>query len=710
MAVKIPVYQSQQVPNNAFIQVSGNPNANPVAPSDAVGRGMIALSKGLSDVSDAFQRKDDIDSIVRAGKTASDASREWSQYFNTKAKEIPGDSDGAGFTDNILKDFDKYRDETLNNEPNAKARLVLSRQLESLRNNLTGRGIEFEEKVGIAYRGTQLENIYQNYAQMVQRGDMTYQDAQQNINLVIANIGLDPITRNKMAMDYGRQLAGVKIIGETERNPNGTVSALQGAYGFKGFAGAAEYVMGKEGGYNKADSNGYEVNFGVNKKYHKNVDVKNLTREGATAIYREYWDGIKGDELAAQNPALAMAAFETAIMSGTDKAKKLIKQSGGDVNKFMDLREQFHADLVKADKDGTQGWAKSEATWKNRNAEMRRQISLISSSDADTAAAVRNIPADKLPGYLNAAQGEQTRQQNAALAESSAQSARMVVDAYPQTADIAVDLTTAKADAVRMVEQRHGKLTEVQRVNVENQVERATADRTRALRSTSDSYLQGMFDQLDANKGDLLALQKDPVTQRKIAFLTRADRERLDKYAGQVATGGTRLTDWTAYNELMENPAALRDMNLMAHKDKFSRDVLEQLQKTQASLLKGETNEQNLVENHTAVKRLLEQAGITNKKKQGEFDVALQGAIDTQLQVTGKKKLTQQEILGLANDLLVKKITDKGVIYDSTERAYKVEVPAAERVKIEAALRANGLPVTEYLIQQQYLKKLDTKK
>ena len=90
--------------------------------------------------------------------------------------------------------------------------------------------------------------------------------------------------------------------------------------------------------------------------------------------------------------------------------------------------------------------------------------------------------------------------------------------------------------------------------------------------------------------------------------------------------------------------------------------------------------------------------------------MALQGAIDTQLQVTGKKKLTQQEILGLANDLLVKKITDKGVIYDSTERAYKVEVPAAERVKIEAALRANGLPVTEYLIQQQYLKKLDTKK
>lgn len=708
MAVKIPVYQSQQVPNNAFIQVSGNPNANPVAPSDAVGRGMIALSKGLSDVSDAFQRKDDIDSIVRAGKTASDASREWSQYFNTKAKEIPGDSDGAGFTDNILKDFDKYRDETLNNEPNAKARLVLSRQLESLRNNLTGRGIEFEEKVGIAYRGTQLENIYQNYAQMVQRGDMTYQDAQQNINLVIANIGLDPITRNKMAMDYGRQLAGVKLIGETERNPNGTVSALQGAYGLKGFTGAVQFTLDMEGGYNPADSNGTPTNRGINQKAYPKLDIKNLTEAQAREIYKtDFWDKIKGDEIAAQNPALALALFDTAVMAGTDKANKLLKQSGGDVNKFMDLREQFLGNLVKSD---PAKYGKYEKAWANRNEKLRGQVASAYSADPDTAAAVRNIPADKLPGYLNAAQGEQTRQQNAALAESSAQSARMVVDAYPQTADIAVDLTTAKADAVRMVEQRHGKLTEVQRVNVENQVERATADRTRALRSTSDSYLQGMFDQLDANKGDLLALQKDPVTQRKIAFLTRADRERLDKYAGQVATGGTRLTDWTAYNELMENPAALRDMNLMAHKDKFSRDVLEQLQKTQASLLKGETNEQNLVENHTAVKRLLEQAGITNKKKQGEFDVALQGAIDTQLQVTGKKKLTQQEILGLANDLLVKKITDKGVIYDSTERAYKVEVPAAERVKIEAALRANGLPVTEYLIQQQYLKKLDTKK
>lgn len=713
MAIKIPVYQAQQVPNT-LLQIASNPQANAVAPSDAVGRGLIAASKGFADVSDALQRKDDMDSMVRAGKVASDASVHWSQYFNEKANKA---EDGAtGFTGNILEEFDKYREETLNNEPNARAKLLLTRQLDGLRNTLAGRSIEFEAKAGVAYRGNQLDNIYQNWSRLVASGDMTYESARENMNTVIANMGFDPITRNDLAKKYGEQLAGVKLTGQTERNPNGVVNALQVPYGFKGFAGAAEYVMGKEGGYNKADSNGYEVNFGVNAKYHKGENIKGMTRERATEIYRTYWNDIKGDEIAAQNPALAMAAFETAIMSGAPKANELMRKSGGDVNKFMDLREQFHANLVAKDKENiaqgkkSEGWAGAESAWKDRNKSMRDQIARIGSADPDTAAAVRNLPIDKVPGYLNAAQGEQKRQNDAQLAEVSIQNARMVIDQYPQTADIGVDLVQAKADAVRMTEQRFGPLSEVQRLNVEGQVERMAGDRTRALRSTSDSYLQGMFAQLDSNNGDLLALRKDPVTQRKIDFLSRADRDRLEKYAGEVATGGTRLTDWTAYNEIMENPAVLKTMNLDAMKDKFNRDVLTQLKKVQGQLANGEANEQNLVENHTAVKRLLDQAGIKDKKKQGEFDVVLQGAIDTQLQVTGKKKLTQQEILGLANDLLVKKITDRGIIWNSTERAYKVEVPAAERVKITAALRANGLPETEYLIQQQYLKKLDTKK
>ena len=72
--------------------------------------------------------------------------------------------------------------------------------------------------------------------------------------------------------------------------------------------------------------------------------------------------------------------------------------------------------------------------------------------------------------------------------------------------------------------------------------------------------------------------------------------------------------------------------------------------------------------------------------------------------------LSQTEIKDLANGLLVRTVTDKGVLWDSSERAYNVTVPDGERAKIVAALQANNLPVTEYQILRQYTKKLETKK
>jgi Glycosyl hydrolase 108/N-acetylmuramoyl-L-alanine amidase len=56
---------------------------------------------------------------------------------------------------------------------------------------------------------------------------------------------------------------------------------------------ALDFVLGDdiEGGYvnNPADPGG-ETKFGICKRYHPDVDIKNLSREGAMAIYaREYW-------------------------------------------------------------------------------------------------------------------------------------------------------------------------------------------------------------------------------------------------------------------------------------------------------------------------------------------------------------------------------------------------------------------------------------
>lgn len=57
------------------------------------------------------------------------------------------------------------------------------------------------------------------------------------------------------------------------------------------FDTALNYTLPLEGGYvNDPHDPGGETNFGICKRNHPNVDIKNLTREQAAEIYqREYW-------------------------------------------------------------------------------------------------------------------------------------------------------------------------------------------------------------------------------------------------------------------------------------------------------------------------------------------------------------------------------------------------------------------------------------
>lgn len=59
-----------------------------------------------------------------------------------------------------------------------------------------------------------------------------------------------------------------------------------------------EKTIQLEGGYvNNPNDPGGETKFGITKRYHPNVDIKNLTIEKAAAIYKtEYWDKLNLDQ------------------------------------------------------------------------------------------------------------------------------------------------------------------------------------------------------------------------------------------------------------------------------------------------------------------------------------------------------------------------------------------------------------------------------
>jgi|SRR5712675_637872 len=72
------------------------------------------------------------------------------------------------------------------------------------------------------------------------------------------------------------------------------------------FTKAVDYVLLAEGGYSfdAADAGG-ETNFGISKRSYPGVDIKNLTRDGAIAIYKkDYWDANQLGAVSDQDVAL----------------------------------------------------------------------------------------------------------------------------------------------------------------------------------------------------------------------------------------------------------------------------------------------------------------------------------------------------------------------------------------------------------------------
>lgn len=127
------------------------------------------------------------------------------------------------------------------------------------------------------------------------------------------------------------------------------------------FNQALDFVLQREGGLsNDPVDRGGVTNFGISQRAHPEVDVTKLTKDDAAKIYKQqYWDPIGAGTLP---PEMRAVALDTAVQHGVPAAKQMIENSGGDVNKILDQRQQLYNDIVA--KDPSQ--AKFQKGWNNR--------------------------------------------------------------------------------------------------------------------------------------------------------------------------------------------------------------------------------------------------------------------------------------------------------------------------------------------------------
>jgi len=106
----------------------------------------------------------------------------------------------------------------------------------------------------------------------------------------------------------------------------------------------SKFVAPHEGGYGAMDGG---TNFGISQNANPDVNVKDLTPDAAARLRHDrYWVPSGADKLP---PALAAVQYDTAINFGVAAANDMLKESGGDVQKYLDIREQRHRDIAAND-------------------------------------------------------------------------------------------------------------------------------------------------------------------------------------------------------------------------------------------------------------------------------------------------------------------------------------------------------------------------
>jgi hypothetical protein len=150
-----------------------------------------------------------------------------------------------------------------------------------------------------------------------------------------------------IAFEGGGEVERYQNKGFTGYNPNAVFSdALRG-------------LFEREGGI--TTDTGGRTKYGISQNTYKDLDIDNLTMNDAAKIYkRDYWDANKLDRIARKDPKLASALFDTFVNHRYDFAKTALQESGGDINKLMELRKNEYDRLVKKDPEkygpNAKGW------------------------------------------------------------------------------------------------------------------------------------------------------------------------------------------------------------------------------------------------------------------------------------------------------------------------------------------------------------------
>ena len=146
------------------------------------------------------------------------------------------------------------------------------------------------------------------------------------------------------------------------------------------------FVLPHEGGLNPSDMNGSPTMYGFNQAANPDINVKDLTPDAAAARFATKYYGPSG--AANLPPALGAMQADTYFINPS-VANQILQQSGGDPNKYMQLRQQWMAGMVQNNPKAAP-YAKA---WDQRNQALAQYAGSLSGGQS------QGQPQQSAPGF-----------------------------------------------------------------------------------------------------------------------------------------------------------------------------------------------------------------------------------------------------------------------------------------------------------------------
>ena len=290
-----------------------------------------------------------------------------------RARDLRG-KNAFAMQNTLGKEYDDRMEKVRESLANDDQRLAFDEMSQARRRSVYGEFDQLERREMDVYAkeetdaavNTSIENAAFNYSDPL-KVDQSIAAAKSSYRAYAEIQGTPEAAIIAKEVDIERQARVQVLTRLASDDPEGFLEIADGVVQpLDGFDAAADWVLKKEGGYVADDAGKGETNFGINSAANPDVNVKDLTPDGAKAIYKErYWNAIGADNL---EPPMALAAFDAAINQGVGKAKEMLEESGGDVNKFISIRDREYKKLAKAN---PQKFGKYYDSWMTRLSSLR---------------------------------------------------------------------------------------------------------------------------------------------------------------------------------------------------------------------------------------------------------------------------------------------------------------------------------------------------